>query len=166
MTSPLPWMALMVRPQRERIVQEGLEQKGLTTFLPMYWSAHRWSDRLKRLQVPLFPQYLFCRADRGIRTAVLRTPGVRSIVHFGAEVIPVPELEIEQIQRLVSSGVAIEPWPFLRLGQRVRIAGGPLCGLEGILAEVRNTTRVVVGLELLQRSVAVQLSRDQVRPVD
>lgn len=156
----------MVKPQRERVVQEGLDQKGLETFLPMYWATHRWSDRVKRLKVPLFPQYVFCRADRNHRAAVLRTPGVRSIVGFGAEVVPVPEWEIEQIQRLVSSDNAIEPWPFLRLGQRVRVNGGPLSGLEGILSEVRNTTRVVVGLELLRRCVAVQLSRDQILPLN
>jgi transcription antitermination factor NusG len=162
----LPWMALMVKPRRECAVQEGLEQRGLQTFLPMYWATHRWSDRLKRVKVPLFPQYLFCRADRGDRTTMLCTPGVRSIVSFGAEMIAVPEKEIEQIQLLVSSDAAIEPWPFLRLGQRIRVDGGPLCGLEGILTEVRNTTRIVVGLELLQRSVAVELRRDQIRPLD
>jgi transcription antitermination factor NusG len=156
----------MVKPQRERDVHQGLEQKGLVSFLPLYWATHRWSDRLKRLKVPLFPQYVFCRADRSDRTAVLRTPGVRSIVSFGAEVIPVPDQEIEQIQRLVSSGAAIEPWSFLRVGQRVSVGSGPLCGLEGILAEVRNTARVVVGLELLQRSVAVELTRDQIWPLD
>jgi transcription antitermination factor NusG len=156
----------MVKPQRENVVQEALEQKGLDVFLPMYWATRRWSDRVKRLKVPLFPQYVFCRADRSNRTTVLRTPGVRWIVSFGAEAIPVPEQEIEQIRRLVSSETAIEPWPFLRVGQRVRVDGGPLCGLEGILAEVRNTTRVVVGLELLQRSVAVELSRDRIRPLD
>jgi transcription antitermination factor NusG len=156
----------MVKPQRERAVQEGLEQKGLEAFLPMHWATHRWSDRLKRLRAPLFPQYVFCRADRGDRTAVLRTPGVRSIVSFGAEIIPVSEREIEQIQRLVSVDTEIEPWPFLRLGQKVRVDSGPLCGLEGILAEVRNTTRIVVSLELLQRSVAVELTRDRIRPLD
>lgn len=164
--SRLPWLALVIKPQRERVVQQGLEQKGLETFLPMYWATHRWSDRLKRLQLPLFPQYLFCRAGRPNRGAVLCTPGVRSIVSFGTEVIPVPEHEIEQIQRMLSSGNAVEPWPFLRAGQRVRVDGGPLSGLEGILAEMRNTSRVVVSLDLLQRSVAVQLDRELIRPVD
>ena len=79
---------------------------------------------------------------------------------------PVPEDEIERVRLMVASGETLEPWPFLKTGQRVRVNAGPLLGLEGILSEVRNTTHVVVGLELLQRSVAVQLSRDQIRPID
>jgi len=96
---------------------------------------------------------------------VLRTPGVRSILSFGQVVIPVPDEDIERIRRMVTSGYSLEPWPFLKTGQRVRVSGGVLTGLEGTLTELRGSWRVVVGLELLQRSVAVQLTRDQVTPL-
>jgi transcription antitermination factor NusG len=161
----LPWFAITIKPHHEKAVQEGLDQKGLETFLPLYWATRRWSDRVKRLQLPLFSGYVFCRFDAGIRTPVLRTPGVRSIVSFGSDPLPVADFEIERIQRILASGAGVEPWPFLKVGQRVRVGAGALAGLEGILAEVRNTWRVVVNLELLQRSVAVQLDRDSIVPL-
>ena len=161
----LPWFALTVKPQHERTVHEGLTAKGMESFLPTSWSTRRWSDREKRLQVPLFPGYVFCRLEPAGRVPVLRTPGVRSIVSFGSEMIPVPEPEIEQIRRMLASGSAAEPWPFLKAGQRVFVHDGPMAGMEGILVEARNTCRVVVGIELLQRSVAVQLDRHHVTPL-
>ena len=163
--TPLPWYVITVKPQHEQTVQYGLAQKGYEIFAPTYWAARRWSDRLKRLQLPLFPGYVFCHLGFGVRLSILRTPGVRSIVSFGTEIIPVPNEDIDRIRRMVTSGCSIEPWPFLKVGQRVRVHCGPLTGLEGILAEFRNTWRVVVGLELLQRSEAVQLSPDQITPL-
>jgi len=163
---PLPWFAVVIKPQHERAVQEGLQLKGMESFLPTYLTTRRWSDRVKRLQLPLFPGYVFCRFERSERVPVLRTPGVRSIVSFGAEIVPVPEEEIDRIRLIVSSGAAVEPWPFLKIGQRVRVHTGALAGMEGILAEDRNVTRVVVSMEFLQRSVAVMLNRDQIQPAD
>src|SRR5690348_1031085 len=84
----LPWFAIAIKPQHERAVQEGLDQKGLETFLPLYWATRRWSDRVKRLQLPLFPGYVFCRFDCSVRTPILRTPGVRAIVSFGNDPLP------------------------------------------------------------------------------
>jgi transcription antitermination factor NusG len=162
---PLPWLAVVVKPRHERAVQDGLIQKGLESFLPQYWAARAWSDRVKRLELPLFPGYLFCRFEYGRRLPVLRTPGVRSIVSFGPEAIPVPDEDIQRIRWMVTSGCSIEPWPFLKDGQRVRVADGPLTGLEGTLTGFRGTWRVVVGLDLLQRSVAVQFARDQITPL-
>jgi transcription antitermination factor NusG len=164
-TNPLPWFAVTSKPQHERAVRDGLVQKGLESFLPLYWTTRRWSDRTKRLQLPLFPGYVFCRVESARRLPVLQTPGVRSLVSFGTEMIPIPEVEVQRIQRMVESGCLIEPWPYLHAGQRVRVDHGPLTGLEGTLSEVRNTWRVVVGLELLQRSVAVQLDRTQITPL-
>jgi transcription antitermination factor NusG len=164
--NPLPWFAVVIKPRHERAVLDGLSQKGLESFLPQYWAARAWSDRVKRLQLPLFPGYVFCRFEYGRRLPVLRTPGVRSIVSFGAEAIPVRDEDIERIRRMVTSGCSVEPWPFLKDGQRVRVADGPLTGLEGTLTGFRGTWRVVVGLDLLQRSVAVQLARDQITPLE
>ena len=160
----LSWFAVTVKPQHERAVQEAFQQKGFESFSPSYCAAHRWSDRVKRIQLPLFPGYVFCRFERTARASVMRTVGVRSIVSFGAEPVSVPEEEIQRIRLMVSSKAALEPWPFLKIGQRIRVHYGPLAGLEGILAEAQNGCRVVVGIDLLQRSVAVQLNRDQIRP--
>ena len=163
--NPLPWFAVVVKPQHERVVRDGLSGKGLDSFLPTYRSTRHWSDRQKRLELPLFPGYVFCRFAPGNHQPVLRTPGVRSIVAFGTEYIPVPDSDIEQIRRVVSFGSSVEPWSFLSVGQRVRVHTGPLSGLDGILVEVRDTLRVVVGLELLHRAVAVPLDRDQLMPL-
>jgi len=161
----LPWFAITTMPHHEHAVQNGLVQRGLDSFLPTYCAARRWSDRVKRLQVPLFPGYVFCRFDYNHRLPVLRTPGVRSVLSFGAEAIPVSPEDIDRIRRIVTSGCPIEPWPFLKDGQRVLVNDGPLSGLEGVLTEFRSRWRVVVGLELLQRSVAVQFDRDQITPL-
>lgn len=162
---PLPWLAVSIKPRHERAVEEALRQREIESFLPTYCAAHRWSDRVKRLHMPLFPGYVFCRFNQNQRLHVLRIPGIRSVISFGSQLIPVPDEEIDRIRRMVTSGCSIEPWPFLKSGQTVRINDGPLTGLEGILAEFRSTWRVVVGLNLLQRSVAVQLSRYQITPL-
>jgi len=161
----MPWFAVVSKPQHEHAVHEGLSHNGLESFLPTYDAARRWSDRVKHLQLPLFPGYVFCRFGRPNKVRILRTPGVRSIVSCGTEILPVPQEEIDRIRLMVSSGAPLEPWPAIKTGQRVRVCDGPLFGLEGILAEIRNTTRVVVGMDFLQRSVAVQLDRGQIRPV-
>lgn len=160
----LRWFAVTVKPQHERAVHDGFQQKGLESFLPTYCAVHRWSDRLKRIQLPLFPGYVFCRFEKRDKVSVLRTIGVRNIVSFGADPISVPKEEIERIKMMVASNAPAEPWPFLKVGQCVRVHDGPLAGLEGILVETRNGFRVVLGIELLQRSVAVQVNRDQIQP--
>jgi transcription antitermination factor NusG len=162
---PLRWFAVVIKAQYEHVVHDGLRQKDLESFLPLYWATRRWSDRVKRLQLPLFPGYVFCRFEHRHRLAVLQTPGVRSILSFGGTITPIADHEIEQIRALLASGSPVEPWRFLKTGQRVRIDGGPLTGLEGVLAETDNARRVVVSLDLLQRSVAVQLDRDRIIPL-
>ena len=162
----LPWFALVVRPHHEQTVRDGLTMKGLENFLPQYTAMRHWSDRSKRLSLPLFPGYVFCRFEPGRPTPVLRTPGVRSAVSFGKILTSIPESDIQRLRLIVDSGSGVEPWPYIQVGQRMRINAGPLAGLDGILQEVRNTWRIVVGVDLLQRSIAVQLERDQVTPLN
>ena len=160
----LPWFAVVIKPQHERTAYEGLRQRGMESFLPTYRATRRWSDRLKQLEVPLFPGYVFCRFEKTRKVPVLRTPGVRAIVSSGSEMLPIPGPEIDRVRQMVAGSAGVEPWPFLKTGQKVRVCDGPLVGLEGILSELRNAAYVVVGIDLLQRSVAVQLSRAQIRP--
>ncbi len=162
---PPPWLALTVVPQHEYVVRAALELKGLDPYLPTCMVVRRWSDRLKKLERPLFAGYVFCRWVNGNLTPVLRTPGVRSVVSFGGEPSPVPDAEMERIRRILASGLTVEPWPFLQVGQQVRINSGPLAGLEGILVEARDKWRMVVSVEMLQRSVAVEIDRDWATPV-
>jgi transcription antitermination factor NusG len=163
-TEPLHWYAVHVRHQHERAVARALSHNNFETFLPLYRSRRQWSDRVKVLELPLFPTYVFARFREVQRVQVLRTPGVRSIVSFNHRLAPVRDEEIQSLQVMVRSGVPIEPWPILREGQRVRVERGPLQGVEGILLRFKNSWRVVVGVEILQRAVAAEVDRDVVRP--
>lgn len=155
------WYALAVKPQHEFRVFRGLEGLGeIEGFLPTYKDKRIWSDRVKVLDAPLFPGYVFARFEYPARRVpVLRVAGVRSIVGFGHAPSPLAEEEIDTIRTLVSSTFPVRPWPFLRAGQRVRIDHGPLRGVEGVILEQRDEWRMVVSVELLQRSVSVVLDR-------
>jgi transcription antitermination factor NusG len=154
------WYALTVKSNHERAAAGALEYKGMPSFLPLCRSRRRWSDRFRELDVPLFAGYVFCRFRRDERSRVLACPGVTSVVGFGRAPEAVPEEEIEAVRRMVASSLPVAPWPFLRVGERVRIEAGPLSGLEGILTQVKDSWRVVVSIELLQRSVAAEVDRD------
>jgi transcription antitermination factor NusG len=162
--SPL-WYALTVKPNHERTAAQALECKGLETFVPMYRSRRRWSDRIKELELPLFAGYVFCRFPGRERARILSTPGVNTVVGFGNKPAPVDDGEIVAVRTLVASGLPVGPWPFLRVGERVRVEAGPLSGVEGILTQVKDAWRVVVSIELLQRSIAAEVDRDSLTAV-
>jgi transcription antitermination factor NusG len=137
-----------------------LRNKGCEEFLPLYKVRNRWSDRFKEVELPLFPGYVFCRPKSMRRAEVLATPGVREFVSFGDGPASIPEYEIDAVRRLVSSGLPVGPHPFLKVGQKVRITRGSLRDVEGVLLEVKDAFRLVVSINLLQRSVAVTIDRD------
>jgi transcription termination/antitermination protein NusG len=159
------WYALWVKSNREKLVAEGLQHKGYEPFLPLYRTQRRWSDRLKDLELPLFAGYVFCRIDPAHRLPVLTIPGAISFIGIGNTPIPVEDSEITALQTIVRAGVPVVPWPFLQVGQRVRIERGPLREIEGIVTELKNSLRLVVSVGLLQRSVAVEIDRDSITPV-
>jgi transcription antitermination factor NusG len=160
-----PWFALHVRTCYEKTVATLLDGKGYEWFLPLYKSRRRWSDRVKEIELPLFPGYLFCRFDAQKRLPILKTPGVILVVGIGKAPIPIDPAEISAIQALVKSGLPSQPWPFLRVGERVRINYGALCGLEGILLNLKGHHRIVLSVTLLQRSVAVEIDAAWVCPI-
>lgn len=159
------WFAVCVEVQREKAAAGALHNLGFEEYLPQYSIRRRWSDRVKSVQAPLFPGYLFCRFALEERTKALNAPWVRAIVKFGPLPTPVPDEQVESIRCMLSSGLPVQPWPYLEAGQTVRIEQGPLRGLEGALLEIRGGWRVVVSVALLQRSVAVEVDRDQIFPV-
>jgi transcription antitermination factor NusG len=163
--APAPWVALVVRPRLERKVQEGLAANGLETFVPWHGVRRRWSDRVKVLEQNLFPGYVFCRSTYAERLVVMNQPGVQWVVSFERTPALIPDAEIASLRRAVTSGLPLDPWPFLKAGQRVRIEAGVLAGLEGTLARDPAAWRIVVSVSMLQRSIAVQVDRDMVRPL-
>jgi transcription antitermination factor NusG len=156
-TEKFPWFALQVRARYEQRVADHLDGKGYELFLPLYKCRKRWSDRVKEVEAPLFPGYLFCRLNPHDRLPILKTPGVIQVVGSNRTPTAVDEHEIEAIHAIVASGIPNQPWPFLATGDRVRIESGPLSGLEGILVEFKGNHRLVLSVTLLQRSVAVEI---------
>jgi transcription antitermination factor NusG len=161
----LPWFALHVRSRFEVSVASHLYGKGYECFLPTFKSRRRWSDRVKEIEAPLFPGYLFCRFNVLDRFPIVTTPGLIQIVGFNRAPVPVTESEIAALQQLVSSKLRHEPWPYLKAGSKVMIEAGPLTGLEGIYVESKGSHRLVLSVTLLQRSVAVEIDSAYVRPL-
>lgn len=159
------WFALRVKSNFEKTSSQILLQKGYEAFLPTYLTRNRWSDRIKNVERPLFPGYLFCRFYVGDRLPILVTPGIVGVVGVGKTPAPIPEVEIQAVEAMVRSGLPTMPWPFLRVGQRLILERGPLRGVEGILQEIKSSYRFVVSVNLLQRSVAAEVESDWVRPV-
>jgi transcription antitermination factor NusG len=159
------WYALQVRTRWEGSTALLLSGKGYDTLLPTYKAKKRWSGKSKEFSQPLFPGYVFCRFDAQKRLPVLVTPGVIAVVACSKVPLPVDEGEISALQTLVTNGLPAEPWPFLELGQRVRIESEPLRGLEGILINFKGNQRIVLSVSLLRRSVALEIDQSAVRPV-
>lgn len=163
--SPIPdWFAVHVRSRYESLVAKCLIAKGYECFLPTYWCRRRWSDRVKELELPLFPGYFFCKFHLEDRLPLLKTPGLISIVGIAQSPVPVDESEIEAVRKLVNSGLRHQPWPYVSIGQKVRIEYGSLFGLEGILQSFKGRHRIVVSVTLLQRSVAAEIDSSWVSP--
>jgi transcription antitermination factor NusG len=151
------WFALRVKSRSEKLVALIARNKGFQEFLPLHQCRRRWSDRFKSVELPLFPGYVFCRLNPERRLPILTIPGVLHFVGLGRIPVPIDDAEIAAIEIAVRSGLQIEQWPFLNVGQRVRVEFGPLAGVEGILVEVRKQRRIVVSVSLLQRSVGVEI---------
>lgn len=159
------WCAVYTRHQHEKTIEEMLKAKGFEVFLPVYESTRRWKDRRKVLSLPLFPCYVFVRGAHERRLPVLTTPGVHMIISRGERVATVPEEEIEAIRRTVDGPYRVEPHPFLRCGERVRVVRGSLEGVEGILTRKKNLFRLVLSVDMLAQSVSVEIDAMDVVPV-
>ena len=160
-----PWFAIMARTGREKSATLLLENAGYECLLPVSKYTRYWSDRIKEVEVPLFPGYLFCRMDPQNRLPVLMTPGVIQIVGVGKSPIPVEEEEIAAIQRVVKNGLSTTPWPYLQVGRVARIEEGPLRGMTGIIVRIKSGMKLVLSVSLLQRSVAVEIDGSWVTSV-
>jgi len=156
------WYALQLRTRWESSTATLLVGKGYQTFLPTFKTLKRVRGKSCEVDSPLFPGYVFCRFDAHRRLPVLLTPGVISVVARARSPIPVEDSEIQAIQKLVSTGLQPEPWPYLEAGQLVRIDDGALCGVQGILIGFKGARRIVVSVSLLRRSVALEIDRSVV----
>jgi len=161
--NPLPalggsrWYAAYTCTHHEKRIAQQLDERDVENFLPTYRSVRRWKDRRKELQLALFPSYVFVRVDLKDRLRVLKLPGVVSFVTFGGAPAPLLDSEIETLRQGMANPTRIQPHPYLKVGRRVRVADGPFAGTDGILVRRRDGCRVVVSIDLLMRSVAVEV---------
>ena len=160
------WYAVHVQPRYERTVATTLLTKGYESFLPLYSCRRRWSDRIKVIELPLFDGYLFCQFDVTKRLPILVTPRVIGIVGQGRIPVPIQENEMAALFAIVQAEAKAEPYPYLQVGQRVRVDGGPLSGLEGLILAQSKPTRLIVSVTLLKRSVAVEIDETCLRPIE
>src|SRR5713226_1087257 len=158
------WYAAYTCAKHEKRVAAELEAREVEHFLPLYSSARRWKDRRVTLELPLFPGYVFVRLALCDRLRVLQIPSVVRLVGFNGLPTALPDEELEILRCGLCQSLRAEPHPFLTVGRRVRITGGPFAGLEGVLKRKKSNLRVIVSLELIQRSVAVDVDIADVRP--
>ena len=158
------WYAAYTCANHEKGVTEQLERRSVENFLPLYESVRRWKDRRVRLQLPLFPGYVFVRLALRDRLQVLEIPSVVRLVGVDRYPTPLPAEEIETIRGCLAQRHPLRPYHFVRRGERVRVLSGPLEGLTGIVLRQKNRTRFVISLELLMRSVAVEIDSSDFSP--
>jgi len=159
------WYAAHTSPRHEKRVAQRLEGNRVQYFLPLYQSVRRWKDRRKEIELPLFPGYIFVHVALRDRLQVLRLPGVVQFVSFGGKPAVLPSAEIESLRDGLIRGLRAEPHPYLKVGRRVRVHSGPMSGMEGILVRRREKFRVVLSIDLIQRSVAVEVDESEIEPI-
>ena len=161
------WYALHTRSRHERVIAHRLQEQGVTTFLPLVTEVHRWSDRRKSVELPLFSCYVFVKfsATCEQRLRVLRIDGVLKFVGARGQGIPIAESQIETIRTLIGQQIPWTTHPFLQIGQRVRVRSGSLDGVEGILVSRNDDNTLVVSVDAIQRSLAVRIQGYDVEPV-
>lgn len=160
------WFAAYTFANHERRVAEQLGRKGVEHFLPLYEAIRQWKDRRVRLQLPLFPGYVFVRMPLSEKLRVLQLAGVARFVGFGDRPVSLADEEIEGLRQGISSHLKAEPHPYLSKGQRVRILQGPLTGMEGILLRNKGNCRLVLSIDLIMRSIVVDIDAENIRPIE
>jgi transcription antitermination factor NusG len=158
------WYAIYVCSRHEKQVLSQLQDRSISCFLPVYRSVRRWKDRRKELELVLFPGYVFVHIDLRDRLRVLQLPSVVRFVSFYGHPAPLPDTDIEILSKGLASGIRAEPHPYLKVGHRARVRSGPLAGAQGILIRRKDKFRVVLSIDLIMRSVAVEVDEADIEP--
>jgi len=159
------WYAAYTRARHEKRVSKQFESRGVESFLPLYEKVHRWKNHQRvRVELPLFPGYVFVRIALRDRLQVLEMPSVVRLVGFNGRAASLPEAEIHAIRTCLSVGRSLKPHPYLQVGQHLRIINGPLRGLEGVLSRRKGKCRLVISVNLISRSVAVDVDHEDLEP--
>jgi transcription termination/antitermination protein NusG len=151
------WYAIYTCARHEKCVAKQLAERGIESFLPLYRSWHTWKDRRKEVELALFPSYVFVHIAAQMKLRVLQLPGVVHLVSSSGQPTPLPNQEIEALRDGLDQQIYAEPHPYLKVGRKVQVKRGPLAGTEGILIRKKDKFRVVISLDVLMRSVAVEV---------
>jgi transcription antitermination factor NusG len=156
----LSWFAVQTKPRFEKKAAAELQEKGISAFLPLRSEKRQWSDRRRVVELPMFPQYVFVRVAQSLNTRVLvlRTSGITNFVGMRGMGISIPDEQIESVRTVLAYGIPVSPRLFTNVGKRIRIRGGALDGLQGILTAVNGDQSLVVSVELIQRSLAIRIT--------
>jgi len=160
------WYAIYTRARHEKSVAELMKRRSIEHFLPSYIAERKWKNGRAKVEFPLFPGYVFVHMVLRDRLQVLRVPGVVRLVGFSDVPTPLPEDDINIIRSALASGIVAEPFPYLKVGSRVRVRSGPLEGLEGILHHKKGKSRLVVSVDAVMQSIAIEIDADLVEPAD
>jgi transcriptional antiterminator NusG len=159
------WYALFVKTKYERSVTNSLREKGYEAYLPLRRIERRWADRVKIGEVPLFPNYVFCRFNLSDKLTIVATPEVHFVIGHGRRPTAIPEQEISAVRQVVEHGGDVESCESVQTGEPVVVVAGPLKGLEGVVVKIKNQERLVVSIGILQRGVATEIDRRDLRPL-
>lgn len=157
LTAPAEWYALYTRHQHEKSIAQNLHRIGFDVFLPLYQEVHQWKDRRKKIEMPLFPSYVFFSGDLNRRFSILGMPGVCSIVTSGGKISVIADQELDAVRRAIASSLPVRPHPYVQHGDKVRVRNGPLAGIEGIVTRRKDAFRIVLSVNMLAQSVAVEM---------
>lgn len=164
-TNPASWYALYTSARHEKAIAARLVDRRINHLVPLYRSIRKWKDRKVEVDLPLFPGYVFVQIDLARRFEVLNIPGAVRFVSFHGSPEPLAEAEVTRLRTSLDKGMAAEPCPYVRVGRRVRVTNGPMAGAEGILIRKKRSLRFVLSLELIQRSIAVEIDASDVEPI-
>jgi transcription antitermination factor NusG len=162
---PAHWYAIYTNSRHEKTVARQLEERHIETFLPLYRNWHRWKDRRKLVELALFPSYVFVKMPAQEKLRVLQVYGVVNLVTFNGQLAALPEEQITALRNGLENDICAEPCPYLKVGKKVRVVRGPMAGSEGILIRKKDKYRFVLSIDVLMRSVAVEVDAGDVQPL-
>lgn len=165
LNSEIHWYALTTRNRHEKKVHERLLQKGIQCYLPMYTTVRQWSDRKKKVAEALFSCYVFVRIALKDRLSILQTDGAARLVAFSQKPVPIPEEQIEAIQRLLEEKIPMERADYWTPGQQIEIVNGPLAGFKGKLQSVKGKSRLVIAIDAIQQAISVDVDAFSIKAV-
>ncbi len=159
------WIAVYTKPRHEKLVLSQFTEKGIDSYLPLIRQRHRWSDRMKWVEIPIFKSYIFAHVELKDNLEVLQTRGVNHIVKFQNKIAVIPDVQITSLRKIIDGGFDPFPSDYFVIGDDVEVIGGPLRGINGIVSRNDTSDKLIIKINVIQHAVAVQIERKYLKPV-